>query len=197
MKSDARTDTHGIDVQKTKDDVADMKKSVDYISSTMLKLKADNDMLQYITANKKVVFKWKMTNYKYHKTMGEVFSPKFYSHMNGDCYQFRVQWLGAYKDCIDICIYGCSRDDGSVSKYKNIAYTIKIIAHSKSGEEEVMEITSNMLSNNRDVFYVNRSMGRSELGLGIVQRQHLIREDYLNKCSDGNFMSFTVMVIPD
>ena len=52
-----------------------------------------------------ILIQWKLQNYQYHFDIGiDVFSPIFFTQVNGYCYQFMVKWFGKEKENLGLCV---------------------------------------------------------------------------------------------
>jgi len=108
---------------------------IDNISKQLEKLTYNMKTLEQLTANKKVVFKWKVENYNFCKEVGDVFSPVFYSCVNGHCCVLGLEWFGNKKGKLGLNFSVCRDHEGETVK-KPFRYAVELEISGKDYDKE-------------------------------------------------------------
>ena len=111
--------------------------------------------------------KWVMQNYQYYFDIGErVYSPVFYTHVSGYCFQLNVEWSGENKENLGLYFTLCrGKNNHKELEPFRVPYTLQIL--DKEGKEESALITLSEIDENMDkCFIIHPNEEKARTGFG-------------------------------
>ena len=132
--------------------------------------------------------KWVMQNYQYYFDIGEpVYSPVFYTHFSGYCFQLYVKWSGKKKGNLGLYfLLCCGKNIHKELKPFRVPHTLQIL--DKEGKEECETTTLSYIDVNLDdSFTIHPNEEEARRGCG--------RNVMLDKSSLENFIINDTLLI--
>ena len=114
--------------------------------------------------------KWVMQNYQYYFDIGEpVYSPVFYTHISGYCFQLKVEWSGRKKGNLGLFFSLCrGKNIHKELKPFRVPHTLQIL--DKEGQEECETTTLSYIDGNLDeCFTIQPNEDHATEGLGFSE----------------------------
>ena len=96
----------------------------------MLKGHIENiEHLLFTGKSQDLELKWVLSNYEHHSRTGNsVFSPIFYTQLNGNRFQLGISWSGAEQESLEVCLYlRHGKNNSADLKQLTIPFTVGIV----------------------------------------------------------------------
>lgn len=148
-------------------EVEKAKKEIHNISDNMRNVENIIHRWDYKVKND-MSLKWILSDYCYHQSVGiKVFSPVFYTQLQGYRFQLHVSWSGEEKDVLGVFLHlhrGTSHQEGMSEPFR-MQYTFEVV--NQQGEKHCVTIPLSAIDSNReDCFEIAKNQSKSYSGCG-------------------------------